>query len=256
MNLSKEQVIAKIESLITEGNAILKTTRPNTGHWLDYDVYLPWHTRALAFIKLFLPDENPYVIEFSDRIAYNAVTAGHVNTCTQFLRNIKEDIENGFISLESKTPTTDASAILDNLFSKFHKVVQQLCARYKNRPAFVDIIDEYDVQDLLHSLLRLHFDDIRREERVPSHAGGSSTMDFLLKKEKIGIEVKKTREGLTAGKLGEELIIDIEKYQKHLECKHLVCFVYDPESKLKNPIGIMDDLNKQHGGFVKVIIEP
>ena len=46
-------------------------------------------------------------------------------------------------------------------------------SRYNNRQTS-DINDEYDVQDLLHSLLTLYFDDIRREESNPSYAGGAS----------------------------------------------------------------------------------
>ena len=56
-----------------------------------------------------------------------------------------------------------------------------------------EIKDEYDVQDLLNALLRLNFDDVRPEEYTPSYAGSSTRVDFLLKKEKIVIEVKKTR---------------------------------------------------------------
>jgi REase_DpnII-MboI len=64
---------------------------------------------------------------------------------------------------------------------------------------------EYDVQDLLHALLHLYCDDIRTEEWTPSYAGASSRMDFLLKKEKIVVEVKKTRQGLDAREVGEQL---------------------------------------------------
>ena len=48
-------------------------------------------------------------------------------------------------------------------------------------------------------------------------------MVCLLKNEKIVIEVKKTRKTMTAKKLGEELIIDIEKYQEHPDCERLFC---------------------------------
>jgi REase_DpnII-MboI len=34
----------------------------------------------------------------------------------------------------------------------------------------MDIKDEYDVQDLLHAILRAFFDDVRPEEFVPSYA--------------------------------------------------------------------------------------
>lgn len=69
-------------------------------------------------------------------------------------------------------------------------------------------------------------------------------MDFLLKTKQIVIEVKKTRRTLKAKDLGDELIIDIQKYQAHPDCKTLVCFVYDPEGWISNPRGLENDLNK------------
>ena len=107
----------------------------------------------------------------------------------------------------------------------------------------------------MHALLKLYFDDIRPEEWIPSYAGRSSRVDFLLKNEKLVIEVKKTREGLGDKEVGEQLIIDIDKYKAHPDCERLVCFVYDPEERIHNPIGIMNDLNKRHDGFVMVIIK-
>ena len=44
--------------------------------------------------------------------------------------------------------------------------------------------DEYDVQDLLRSLLFLHFKDVRPEEPGPSFAGSSTRADLFLKKRK------------------------------------------------------------------------
>lgn len=77
-----------------------------------------------------------------------------------------------------------------------------------------------------------------------------------MKTEKIVIETKKTRESMSDKNLGEELIIDIDRYKAHPDCDRLICFVYDPEGRLGNPQGIMNDLNKQHKGFAKVIIRP
>ncbi|EJF8822134.1 malate dehydrogenase, partial [Salmonella enterica subsp. enterica serovar Infantis] len=115
--------------------------------------------------------------------------------------------------------------------------------------------DEYDVQDLVHALLTLHFDDIRPEEGSPSFAGSSSRQDFLLKKEKIVIEVKKTRRSLGANKIGEELLIDMARYRAHPDCETLVCFVYDPEGWVTNPKGVIDDLEgKDTEGKTRVVI--
>ena len=81
-------------------------------------------------------------------------------------------------------------------------------------------------------------------------------MDFLLKDEGIIIEVKKTRDSMTSKKLGEELIIDREKYKTHPDCRKMYCFVYDPEGLLGNPSGIKKDLEKGDEGFIKVFIRP
>ncbi|MCJ1815722.1 PD-(D/E)XK nuclease domain-containing protein, partial [Klebsiella quasipneumoniae] len=126
--------------------------------------------------------------------------------------------------------------------------------RHDGRTTLV-INDEYDVQDLVHALLTLHFDDIREEEASPSCAGSSSRQDFLLKKERIVIEVKKTRKSLGARKIGEELIIDMARYRAHPDCDMLICFVYDPDGWVKNPKGLISDLEQgDTEGKTKVVI--
>lgn len=46
---------------------------------------------------------------------------------------------------------------LENLLNKFHQIVIQLRDRYDDRDT-LDVSDEYDVQDLLHSLLKIYCD--------------------------------------------------------------------------------------------------
>lgn len=145
---------------------------------------------------------------------------------------------------------------LEIIFTRFHHVARQLRRRHDSRPT-LDIDDEYDVQDLLHALLRVFFDDIREEEWTPSYAGGASRIDFLLKAERIGIETKKSRESLSAREIGAQLVIDIAHYQEHPDCESLACFVYDPEGCIGNPSGLENDLSKQHGDLlVKVYVMP
>ena len=133
--------------------------------------------------------------------------------------------------------------ILANIFDNFHGFYKQLKNRHADRPT-IEIVDEYDVQDLLHAILKLHFRDVREEEYTPSYAGSSTRMDFLLKNEKIVIEVKKTRDKLKDKEIGEQLILDIAHYKNHPDCRILKCFVYDPDSRVKNPKGLEDDINK------------
>lgn len=150
----------------------------------------------------------------------------------------------------------DAVSVIRNICDRFHLVVRQLRERHENRST-LDVDDEYDVQDLLHALLRLHFDDVRAEECTPSYAGSASRMDFLLKSEKIVIEVKKTRKGLGAKEVGEQLMIDKEKYAAHPDLGTLICFVYDPENRIANPVGIENDLSRGSEQFkVIVLIRP
>ena len=150
----------------------------------------------------------------------------------------------------------DTFAALRLLAQRFHQIARQLRKRYSQR-ATIDVEDEYDIQDLLHALLRLSFDDIRPEEWTPSYAGKSARMDFLLKAERVVVETKKTRKGLDAKELGDQLIIDIQRYQSHPDCKTLFCFVYDPEARIANPMGIESDLSKTYNDLdVIVQIEP
>lgn len=169
------------------------------------------------------------------------------------LRSMIDEIRTFEID-ESDESAPSTIAILERICLKFHAVARQLRSRHAARST-LEVDDEYDVQDLLHALLRIHFDDIRPEESSPSYAGSGSRLDFLLKDEKIVVEVKKARKGLTDKRLGEELIIDIAKYEHHPDCQLLFCFVYDPEGLIGNPVGLERDLEAHSGNLnVRVIV--
>ena len=204
------------------------------------------------FLESNLPNTNPYVTNFKEKI-----TAGFVEEVEAgigMMKSVKEDFETGDVGLEEEE--YNPFLLISNLCERFHLLVRQLRSRHENRET-LDVQDEYDVQDLLHALLTLHFDDIRPEEYTPSYAGKASRMDFLLKKERIVIETKKTRKGLDAKELGSQLIEDIERYQAHPDCDALICFVYDPEGRISNPRGIENDLRRTEKGItVEVLIRP
>jgi len=102
---------------------------------------------------------------------------------------------------------------------------------------------EYDIQDLLHALLRPWVADIRPEEFTPSYAGTSTRMDFFLPEHSLVIELKVARDRAHARKLGDELIIDIEHYRRHPKCEILWCVIYDPRNVILNPEGLRSDLD-------------
>jgi hypothetical protein len=137
-------------------------------------------------------------------------------------------------------------ALIERVLRRFHLVARQLRHRHDDRPG-IDIKDEYDTQDVLYAMLRGLFDDIRSEEYTPSYAGGSSRIDFLLKSQKIAIEIKHASVSLRDKQIGDQLMIDIGRYQSHPDCQRLICFVYDPGGNLKNSSGLESDLSRKVG---------
>ena len=152
-----------------------------------------------------------------------------------------------------KEETEKPIEALQRVFSKFHLIARKLRDRYDSGET-LDVGNEYDVQDLLSALLVLYFDDIRPEEWTPSYAGQSARMDFLLKKEKIVVEVKMTRQGLADKEIGNQLIVDIERYKEHPDCDTLICFIYDPEGRIANSHALSGDLQSQSRDDLKVIV--
>ncbi len=131
--------------------------------------------------------------------------------------------------------------LLSILVRGLPRAMQPLTHRRKGAQS-LSFSSEYDVQDLLHSLLRPWVADIRPEEFTPSYAGSSTRMDFLLPAHKLVIELKFVRDRSHGKKLGDELIIDIEHYRRHPESDCLWCVIYDPENFIPNPEGLRRDL--------------
>lgn len=176
------------------------------------------------------------------------------------LRDLRDAIWSEIESLPwvaKKIPESGAPSdisIAESVLRRFNRSIRQFKHRYNNRDPFL-ISDEYDVQDFLHVILRAYFDDIRTEEYCPSYAGGSSRIDFLLKKSSIAIEVKFASARLKDRHVGEQLIIDIERYKNHPGCKSLFCFVYDPDGFIQNPAGLETDLTQKTDNLnVKVVV--
>jgi hypothetical protein len=172
------------------------------------------------------------------------------------VEKFKSEVDSILSEYQPSIRVDKPSQLIENLFDRFHSVVLEINHRHDNRKP-LEINDEYDVQDILRGLLRIHFDDIRDEEYTPSYGGGCARMDLLLKNEQIVIETKMVRKNLGQKRICEELIIDKAYYKGHKDCKKLYCFVYDPEEKIKNPRGFERDLSDKVDGFeTKVLIVP
>jgi hypothetical protein len=139
---------------------------------------------------------------------------------------------------------------------RFPLFVRQLATRQRSRPPF-DVQDEYDVQDALHAVLLLSFDDVRPEEHTPSYASSSSRLDFFLPRERVIVEAKMTRRGLGQKKVIDELLIDCARYSRMPDVDHLICIIYDPAGECKNPVAIETDIERSGSRLnVRVVVCP
>ena len=153
---------------------------------------------------------------------------------------------------------SNVEELLNVILRGLRRAIHPLTHRRKGSQQLV-FSNEYDVQDLLHAILRPWISDIRPEEFTPSYAGSSTRMDFLLPAHSLVIELKFVRDRAHAKRIGDELIIDIEHYRKHPQCDSLWCVVYDPEHLLPNAEGLRTDLEgsrtMKHGELlVKVLV--
>lgn len=241
-----------------------------------WDNFIEWDLYNLELIKhAFDKPNNSYASAYERNSGWGGFIGGEyrepsfqekVDSCKKEMEYQVKKIKRFYdeidlLKVSDKTPKSESQVDkfkqLLNLLSRFHKIAQELRGRRQERETII-IKDEYDVQDLLNALLNLHFDDIRKEDASPSNSGSNSRLDFVLKKERIIIEVKMSNEQLGAKKLGEELLIDIGRYKVYPHCKDFVIFIYDKGDHIRNKRGFIDDLQKQSTNefIVTVIINP
>lgn len=255
--MHKNEAIEKLDKLIIRAVSLKQDKRFG-------DRFKIWKRDSLVTIGYIFGDISEHKKEF-DKINYSlniflsntpdyefqeAYVDG-LNTAIAMLKSMKSEISEFWTNESNNIKGNVTESVIDRvklIINRFHQVTRQLRTRHSNRNT-LEINDEYDVQDLFHALLKLYFDDIRAEEWTPSYAGASSRTDFLLKNEKIIIEIKKTRKSLKSKEIGEQLIVDSMRYQSHPDCNILICFVYDPERIIGNPKGIENDLTKEIDGI-------
>lgn len=74
-----------------------------------------------------------------------------------------------FWELDQGSESVDPIRPIERLCNRFHAVARQLRKRHGNRPT-LDVADQFDVEDLVHAMLLLDFDDVRPEEWTGSYA--------------------------------------------------------------------------------------
>lgn len=274
--VDKEELKFKISERLKLGNDILERSINNQEEKSKaWDDFIDWNKYNEELIRqAFNKPQNRYIYEYEYKASIGSLFGrpeqksfkewviedkNHIGYQVRKLKWFFDNIDL-FKSGEKITKTDDTKSSLSNLVNilkRFHKISQALRHRHNNRETIL-IKDEYDVQDFLYGLVQIHFDDVRKEDYSPSNSGANARIDFVLKKEKIILEIKMTSESLTTKKLGDELLIDIGRYKEYPNCDDLVIFVYDKGDFIRNKQGFITDLQKQTTNSLKitVIINP
>lgn len=165
------------------------------------------------------------------------------NLFYEFLANRYTKDVDGLAGDQPDNTDIDGIRKVERIFDRFDVVANQLRDRSRGREPLV-MDDEYDVQYLMHALLRLYFDDVRDETYLSRVANKSPRIDFLLEQHEIGIEIKRASTTRPVSDLLSELAEDKEVYRKDPICDTLLVFIFDPERTETNPAEIEKDLSE------------
>ncbi len=240
-----------LHDLISAGKSAIHNSITSNEEYLfcEGKAFREWLALSMRFMEQNYPNEKE-TVRFVE-LAQNA--DGKFLSVAENLISILEALE----AIPSKPKETPVAETIFKICENFYLFDTSMRRRRAGKPKFV-IDDEYDLQDALRSILKLFVLDVRSEEYVPSYAGGNSRVDFRLPEHGIIIETKMASNQLKDKKLGEELMIDYQRYQELSACNHLICFIYDRDLNIDNPHGLIADLERMNNSSMKitVIISP
>jgi hypothetical protein len=172
----------------------------------------------------------------------------HLNSSIKFLKRVKARMERLLTNPEEFTVINEENEIKDaftktiDLLTKFHSLAKSVTLRRKGKQVY-EFNDEYDVQDLLFCLVKSHFKNADREDPATSVGKGYTVIDIVIPEHNIVVEIKMIKDNAKEKEIVEQLKIDFESYHTHKACKKLIAFIYDPNTVIKDPDKIINDLS-------------
>jgi hypothetical protein len=233
------------------------------------DRYLAWYSAALGalpedlrgrFVEQYEPKRatlTPKIKQFVAKprqpwVLYDSVPKflkGHGRWQHSLKRSYEEPLlEQRRLLLEAKGRfgvNAEVRHTADRLTELFRRLPAALAIleREQRGRAGLTVADEYDLQRVVHALLRLHADDVEPEETTPRRAGGSYRIDFVLRQEQVAVEVKMTRPSMSAKDVRSQLVDDMFGYRGQANVAALVVVIYDRDRRIDNPAGFEQDIN-------------
>lgn len=101
----------------------------------------------------------------------------------------------------------------------------------------IRLSDEYDIQDLLHVMLKPQFPLIRTENVVDGKTDRQFLkIDFTIPDSNIAIECKYAKHDTSMPEIKKQMHDDIIIYSNHPDCKTLIFFIYNKDFNISDPI--------------------
>lgn len=177
-------------------------------------------------------------VNFSAPVATNLSTPSEASDSNAFIRqdssSVKPSTSPSPTRASETIPDQDPLQLIRKVCLHLHSVARQLRLRRDYRPT-LEIDDDYDLQDLLCALLKMEFDEVATEEWTPPYTEGTPRTMLLVNRDQIAIVAKKTRSGLTAKELADQVTADSAYYRAQGRGSTLFCFMYDPEGRIGSP---------------------
>jgi REase_DpnII-MboI len=136
--------------------------------------------------------------------------------------------DNEFRVGEFASVNSDVELIV-KLCSRLKQAARALGDRQHKKPGF-DITDEYDIQDLVHALLRAYFKYPVRENPLPKVAGAVSTRaDLCIEQLGVIIELKHVKSPTDQGRIEKDIAEDLVFYSSWTSLRTLIFVIYNSE---------------------------
>jgi hypothetical protein len=256
LRITRQDAERLIDQLIATGETLLGREKNRDASWNgDRERWIATTTDGLRHAYT----SDAAAGEFLQRAAPSALRVrtseppdgsldlGTLRAGVETLRSLRERLSYAEPAEQPSDPVTeDALARVLRTCERLPAVARRLERRH-NKRASLTLTDEYDVQDLLHALLLIDFDDVRDESANPQFLQAGSRIDLLVPAHGIAIEVKMTRKSLRIKELTDQLAIDIVRYSDiaaNRGARILVIHVHDPLHKVPNDAGLRSDLER------------
>ena len=175
------------------------------------------------------------------------------NDLEKYLKTLAESTDNAQrrISLVCGVAPPSGQVKISKQASDVISLLDQFqdCAGYsKNRrgASILDLSSESTVQDLLYFMLRPSIPDLVPEQPIAGKTRQYSIQDFRSKALRIVIECKLVRDKNHGRSLKSELHDDIGEYKNDPLCDDLIFFIYDPDSFIESPSGLINSTQGTH----------